>query len=98
MLNSIWTIHQRVSLVLSLTKNITSRTPRKGDSTRYKQFTASYIHRHSVNLSGQSIHILAQLLVGDTGVNLSGSDVGVAEHFTHRFDRYTVAECDRCCK
>ncbi len=44
------------------------------------------------------IHVVADFLVGDTGVDLCCLDICVAEHLAHRFDGYTLAECHSGCE
>lgn len=45
---------------------------------------------HILQLVREGFHITAYLLIGYSGVNLRGLDIGVPEDSTHSFDGYTV--------
>lgn len=38
------------------------------------------------------LHVVTDFLVGDSGVDLRGLDICMAEHLAHRFDGYTLAD------
>ena len=60
----------------------------------YGLWTLTVIVLRSLELVGyffsQHIHIPADLVVGDLGINLRGRDMLVAEHFADRFQRYAL--------
>ena len=49
---------------------------------------------HALKILLQDIHVVADLGVGDSGIELGGLDIGVAEHLLYRFDRHAVFERD----
>ena len=49
----------------------------------------------SVEPAGEGVHVVADTGLGDSGVDLRGTDILVAEHFTDRFEGYAVGERNR---
>ena len=47
---------------------------------------------HALTILLQDIHIIADLGVGDSGIELGGLDIGMAEHLRYRSDRHAVFE------
>lgn len=51
-----------------------------------------------IQFSGKGLHITAYLVAGYTGINLSGLDIRMPQHFTDTLDRYAFGECHGCGK
>ena len=49
---------------------------------------------HALKILLQDIHIVADLGVSDSGIELGDLDIGVAEHLRYWFDRHAVFEGD----
>lgn len=49
---------------------------------------------HVLKILLQDIHIIADLGVGDSGIELGDLDIGVTKHLRYWFDRHTVFEGD----
>ena len=47
---------------------------------------------HALKILLQDIHVVAELGAGDSGIELGGLDIGMAEHLRYRSDRHAVFE------
>ena len=50
------------------------------------------IVEHALKILLQDIHVVAELGAGDSGIELGGLDIGMAEHLRYRSDRHAVFE------
>ena len=47
---------------------------------------------HALKILLQDLHVVADLGAGDSGIELGGLDIGMAEHLRYRSDQHAVFE------